>query len=368
MRSPQRREFLRAGAIALAGAAALRLPLARAAGTLRLLVLGGTGFLGPHVVEAALARGHVPTLFNRGKTNPQLFPELEKLRGDRKHDLSALERRSWDAVVDTSGYVPGDVARSAALLAPNVGQYVFVSTLSVYPALDRPGLDETAAVATIDDPTTEKVTGETYGALKALCEQAAGTAMPGRTTAIRPGLIVGPGDPTDRFTYWPARYARGGEVLAPNASTDPTQFIDVRDLAAFIVHATEQRVVGTYNVDAEPGVLTIGRVVDACAAAAASGATTTWVPAAFLAEQGVAPWQDLPVWMPPSGETAGFGQVSVARAKAAGLTWRPLADTVADTLAYYRSWPEPRRAKLRAGLAPEREAAVLAAWHARGDG
>jgi len=360
-----RRGFLRGSALALAGAMLPR--PTRAAGKLTIVVLGGTGFIGPHIVEAALARGHVPTLFNRGKTNPQLFPELEKLRGDRRGDLAALEGRSWDAVVDTSGYVPIDVTRSAKLLAQRVGHYLYVSTTSVYAKLDRPGLDETAPLATIDDPTTERVTGDTYGALKALCEQAAEAELPGRTTNLRPGLVVGPGDPTDRFTYWPARFDRGGEVLAPNAASDPTQFIDARDLAQFIVHALEHRVVGTYNVDAEPGALTIGEVIDASRAATRRDATATWVPAAFLESQGVAPWQDLPLWMPAHGDNAGFGQVSVAKAKAAGLTWRPLGETVRDTLAYYRSWPEPRRAKLRAGLAPEREAAVLAAWHAQDD-
>lgn len=358
-----RRELLSTAALAAACAALPR--VVRGAGAAKsILILGGTGFLGPHVVEAARARGHGITLFNRGKTNPHLFPELEKLHGDRKDDLSALEGRRWDAVVDTSGYVPADVTRSAALLAPNVGQYVFISTISVYARLDRAGLDETAPVGTLDDPTTEKVTGETYGPLKALCEQAAEAAMPGRTTNLRPGLIVGPGDPTDRFTYWPARYARGGDVLAPNAAEDPTQFIDARDLAAFIVASIERGIVGTYNVDAEPGALTMGRVLDACRGAARTDCTTTWVPAAFLAEHGVSPWQDLPLWMPAQGESAGFGRVSVAKAKAAGLAWRPLSRTVADTLAYFRGWPEERRMKLRAGLSPEREAAVLSAWRA----
>ena len=362
MISNERRAFLRSAALAAASAV---LPWrARAGAPLRILVLGGTGFLGPHVVETALARGHVPTLFNRGKTNPHLFPELEKLQGDRKSNLAALENRNWDAVVDTSGYVPGDVTRSAALLAPNVGQYLFVSTLSVYAALDRPGLDESAPLAKLAEPASERVTSETYGALKALCEHAAEAAMPGRATIVRPGLLVGPGDPTDRFTYWPARYDRGGEVLAPNAPDDPVQLIDVRDLAAFIVGALEAKHVGVYNVDAEPGALTIGRVLAACDAATATASTTTWVPAEFLAGQGVEPWRDLPVWMPAVGESAGFGRVSVAKARAAGLATRPLSETVRDTLAEYRTWPEERRARLRAGLTAEREAQVLAAWRA----
>lgn len=358
-----RREFL---ASTLSAALALALPArARAAEPKKLLILGGSGFLGPHIVERASARGHVMTLFNRGKTNPHLFPQLEKLRGDRRGDLSALERRSFDAVIDTSGYVPSEVASAAAALGPGLGQYLFVSTISVYASLAKPGMDEDAPLATLDDPATDTVTNETYGALKALSEKAAHEALPGRTTVIRPGLIVGPGDPTDRFTYWPARCARGGEVLAPGTPDDPTQFIDARDLAAFVVHCIEQRTIGTYNADAQPGSLTMGRVIDACREATGGESTATWVAAEFLAAQGVAPWSDMPIWMSARGSEAGFGSVSVARAHAAGLSYRPLAATVADTLAWFRTWPAERQQKLRAGLTPEREAAVLAAWHAR---
>ena len=182
---------------------------------MNLLILGGTVFLGRHLVEAALARGHAVTLFNRGQHNPDLFPEVERLRGDRDGDLQALEGRRWDAVVDTCGYVPRVVRASAEMLAPNVDHYTFISSISVYADTSKPGIDEQAPVGTLDDPTTEEVTGESYGPLKALCEQAAEAAMPGRVLNIRPGLIVGPHDPTDRFTYWVRRVAEGGEVLAP---------------------------------------------------------------------------------------------------------------------------------------------------------
>ncbi len=220
---------------------------------LKILVLGGTGFLGPHLVEAMQKRGHTPTLFNRGKTRPTLFPDVEKLRGDRDGGLAVLEGRRWDAVIDTSGYVPRIVRASAELLAPNVRQYVFVSSISVYTETTSPGVDESHKVATMPDPTSEVVM-EFYGALKALCEQAAEAALPDRTTVIRPGLIVGPGDPTDRFSYWPVRVAQGGEVLAPGEPSDPVQVIDVRDLADFILTTLERGHVGVHNVNgpAEP--------------------------------------------------------------------------------------------------------------------
>jgi 2'-hydroxyisoflavone reductase len=372
-----RREFLGAS---LASAIALSLPgrvLAGAAGKpLKILVMGGTGFLGPHFVEAARARGHAITLFNRGKTNPGRFAgrgDIEQLHGDRKSDLSALEGRRWDAVLDTSAYVPADVTRSASLLAKAVSHYLLVSTISVYAKLDTPGMDETAPVVTLADPTVTEVTGETYGGLKALSEQAAEAAMPGRVTVVRPGLIVGPGDTSDRFTYWPARAARGGEILAPDGPSAPVQFIDVRDLAAFLLHLLELRTLGTFNADAQAGSITLGAVLDACLAVAAAksppapAGTLTWVPADFLAAQNVSPWSDLPVWIPAQGDEAGAGRLSNAKALAAGLSYRPLAQTVRDTLAYWESLPAERRAAPRAGLSPAREAEVLAAWHARGN-
>ena len=337
---------------------------------LRILVLGGTGFLGPHFVEAAHAKGHKLTLFNRGKTNPTRFDgaqfqDIEQLHGDRKTDLKALEgRRQWDAVLDTSAYIPADVTRSTQLLAKRVDQYVLVSTVSVYAKMDQPNQDESAPLAQLADPTVTEVTGETYGGLKALCESAAEREMPGHVTVVRPGLIVGPGDTTDRFTYWPARADRGGEILGPGSANDPTQFIDVRDLAAFLLRVIEQRTFGTFNADAPAGRLSMGLLLAASQRAAGKPSTITWVPASFLDQQKVSAWQDMPVWIPPEGEYAGFGRVSSAKAQAAGLTYRALDTTVTDTLAYWRTLPPERRAKPKAGLAPEREAEVLKAWHA----
>ena len=367
-----RRDFL---AIAFAGLSLLALPAhARRARPLKILVLGGTGFLGPQFVEAARAHGHTLTLFNRGKTNPERFADesyrdVEQLHGDRKTDLSALEDdRRWDAVLDTSAYLPADVTRSTQLLGKRVNQYVIVSTISVYAKTDTPGQDESAALIELPDPNVTEVTGETYGGLKALCEKAAQAQMPGRVTVVRPGLIVGPGDTTDRFTYWPARADRGGEILAPGSATDPTQFIDVRDLAEFLLHTIEQRQVGIFNADAPAGKLTMGALLQACRDVAramkAPESRLTWVPADFLEAQKVSPWQDMPAWIPAQGEYAGFGRMSSAKAQAAGLGYRSLHDTVRDTLAYWRALPEARRAKPKAGIDPAREAEVLKAWHA----
>ncbi|KAB8188544.1 NAD-dependent epimerase/dehydratase family protein [Lysobacter maris] len=369
-----------------AAAEAEAAPREDAGGGLRILVMGGTGFLGPHFVEAARARGHRLTLFNRGKTNPERFSgaeyaDVEQLHGDRKSDLSALDAgQRWDVVLDTSAYVPADVTRSTRLLAPRTGQYLVVSTVSVYARNDLPGMDEDGALIELPDPTVTEVNGETYGGLKALCERAAEAEMPGRTTIVRPGLIVGPGDTTDRFTYWPARADRGGEILAPGRPDGPTQFIDVRDLAAFLLHLLEQRTVGTFNADAPAGALTMGRLLETCQQVArrmnvmncittpcpqppGASSTLTWVPADFLERHEVQPWRDMPAWIPAEGEYAGFGHTSSARAQAAGLGYRPLEDTVRDTLAWWREQPAERRAKPRAGLDAAREREVLAAWH-----
>lgn len=364
-----RRDFLTAGA---AGAGLLALPSfarsARQGAPLKLLVLGGTGFLGPHFVEAARKHGHTLTLFNRGKTNPdkfsgEQFNDIEQLHGDRKSDMKALEgERQWDAVLDTSAYLPADVTRSAQLLAARVKQYVLVSTISVYARNDAPA-DENAPLATLADPTVTEVTGETYGGLKALCERAAERELPGRTTVVRPGLIVGPGDNSDRFTYWPARADRGGEILAPGSAADPTQFIDVRDLAGFLLTTIERGRFGIYNADGAPGSLSMGALLDECRRAARAESSLTWVPADFLEAQKVSAWQDMPAWIPARGDYAGFGRTSVAKAKAAGLRQRPLRETVRDTLDWWRTLPQERRAKPKAGIAAAREAEVLKAWH-----
>ncbi|MFY0563413.1 SDR family oxidoreductase [Archangium lansingense] len=334
----------------------------------RILILGGTGFLGPQLVEAARARGHTVTLFNRGKTRPHLFPDVEKLQGDRDpkngDGLKVLEGRSWDAVIDTSGYVPRVVRASAELLAPNVGHYVFISTISVYKEMPRPGMDEDTPLATVEDPTNENVR-ENYGALKALCEKAAEAAFPGRTTNIRPGLIVGPDDPTQRFTYWPVRVARGGEVLAPGNGSDPAQFIDVRDLAEWTILTIENRDIGTFNATGPARQLTMKELLEACKQASNSDATFIWADTAFLEKHNVKAWVDLPVWVTPTGELAGMTSASNARAVARGLKFRPTVDTARDTLTWFNGLPPERQAELqkRGGITPEREREVLAAWH-----
>lgn len=335
---------------------------------MKLLILGGTQFLGRHVVHAAVAAGHDVTLFHRGKTNPDLFPELTHLAGDRSTgDYSALASGEWDAVIDTCGYFPRQVREAAAALAGRVGHYTFISSVSAYPDLSERGITESSPTPTdsLADPTVEEVTGETYGPLKVLCEQAAEAAFPGHTLVLRPGLIVGPNDPTDRFTYWPRRVAQGGEVLAPDDPDTVTQVIDVRDLAEWNVRLVEQRVTGIFNAVGPVGTLTMGELLDACLAAAGpdSDATLTWVPWKVLEEHEVAPWSQLPAWVPGESDDIGIHMVDNAKAVAAGYTSRPIAETVADTLAWDRNrdWSQP----MRAGLDREREREVLAAWHAR---
>lgn len=337
----------------------------KAAKPLRILILGGTGFIGPHEVKYAIARGHKVTLFNRGKRNPKLFPEVEKLEGDRNGKLDALKGREWDVVIDNPALIPRWVRDAAAVLKDSVKQYIFISTISVYADNSKPNMDETAAVATIADPTIEQVTGETYGALKALCEKEAEKAFPGRATVIRPGLIVGPGDFSDRFSYWPVRIDRGGEILAPGSPDDPVQFIDARDLSEWIIRMAEQGDIGTYNATGPRSHLTIAEMLYGIKATTTSDAKFTWVDADFLEKEKVRPWADMPVWIPPRGEFTGFARINIARALAKGLSFRPLADTARDTLEWYKSRPAEEQAKLRAGLAAQRETEVLAAWHAR---
>jgi 2'-hydroxyisoflavone reductase len=328
---------------------------------MKILILGGTVFVGRATVEVALERGHEVTLFNRGRSNPGLFPQVEQLQGDRDGGLAALANRHWDAVIDTCGYVPRVVRQSAEFLAEAVGQYLFISSLSVYAEPGQPGIDEQGAVGKLQDETVEEITGETYGPLKVLCEQAVEQTLPGRALIVRPGLIVGPYDRTDRFTYWPWRVAQGSEVLAPGQPGRPIQFIDVRDLADWLVHLVENRQTGVYNAIGPEPQPTMGELLETCRSASGSDAQLVWVSEAFLAEQGVQPWADLPAWLPQSEpSTAGFFAFSNRRAVAAGLKFRPLADTIHATLAWAATRPPDYQ--LRAGLSREREAALLAAW------
>lgn len=324
---------------------------------MRLLVLGGTKFLGRAAVEAALERGHEVTLFNRGETNPELFPEAEKLRGDRDGDLSALEGREWDGVIDPSGYVPRVVRASAELLRSS-GHYVFVSSGSVYAEPYAPGYDESAPTVELEDPDSEEILAN-YGALKAACEDVVRDVFPDAHTNVRAGLIVGPHDGSGRFTYWPLRIAAGGEALAPAPPERLVQFIDVRDLGIWLVHACENGVAGTFNASGEP--VALGKVLAACL----GDAQPVWVDETFLLEQGVGPWMELPLWVPASEDA--FLQMSVAKAVGAGLRFRPIEETATDTLI----WGQETGAQLvtetqygTAGLDPAREAELLEAWRA----
>lgn len=333
---------------------------------MKVLILGGTVFLGRHLVDAALARGHSVTVFHRGHHLADLPPQVERLRGDRtKGELAALRDRRWDAAIDTSGDLPRSVRASAELLASAVDHYTFVSSISVYHDASVIGIDEGAPLAELADADTdaEEESAGTYGAHKALCERAAEAAMPGRVLHVRPGLIAGPYDPTDRFTYWPRRVARGGEVLAPGRPERAVQFIDARDLAGWIVRMVETRRAGVFNATGPERPLPMRAVLETCQATSGSDATLTWVPDEILLAEQIQPWTELPLWIPESRAThRGFMAVNCARAVGAGLAFRPLAETVRDTLAWDAA--RPRGTVWQAGLQPEREAAALARWRA----
>lgn len=420
-----RRRFIQTSALAtgavlasggLAAAATLRSSRPSTGAKMRILILGGTGFIGPAMAEAAVARGHHVTLFNRGRRekyvgstdgtehlygnrDPNLYAQTKVVDGKEVDDdtsakgLAELEGKKWDAVIDNSGYVPRIVGASARLLAPNIGQYLFISTLSVYADNSKPGLDESDTLATMDDPTNEEV-GKYYGALKVLCEKAAAEALPGKLTIVRPGYIVGPRDSTDRFTYWPVRTSRGGEVLVPGNAGDAVQFIDARDLADFTLHCLETKTLGTFNATGPAHKLTVSAMLAACLAASKatqggggkSDATFTQIPYEWLAEHDCPPGS-LPILLPNEGEYAGFHQRSVAKAVAAGMKYRTTEETCRAILEW---WPEAialrekvakevdadRKAKglptqsippadrLRAGISQEKEADLLAKWHA----
>jgi 2'-hydroxyisoflavone reductase len=437
-RDLRRRDVLRG---ALAGAVLGAIPLscsqprpdapkpAPVAAKKRILILGGTGFLGPKTVAAAVARGHQVTIFNRGRREKLLPLEIkvEHLYGNRDPELPADDERGpdgkllhpdatpkgleqlvgkrWDVVIDNSGYYPRMVKASAELLAKQADLYIYISSISAYGVTPPSGGDETTALATLTDPTVETMGAnfENYGGLKALCEQAAATAFPGRAAIVRPGYIVGPGDPTDRFTYWPARIARGGEVLAPGSPDDPLQWIDVRDLADWLVTLAERGTAGTFNAIGPPRPARWGDVLQACVDATGGKTKLVWVPTAWLSQNGMGGEDAFPIWVAPTGESAGFHRWSNERAKAAGLTFRPIADTVAATLAWYpgeierrvritreleaaarakakdqpaaqgdpgakpaEPAPKPDPAALRAGPKAEQEQELLAKWKASG--
>lgn len=385
-RNPDRRDFLKTATVATgalwAGGAcagygdqeAVQEPPA----PMSILVLGGTGFIGPHMVEYAVGRGHEVTLFNRGRTNTHLFPDLEKLVGDRDGDLAALEGRNWDAVLDNTGYVPRMVRDSAELLADS-GRYVFVSSISAYKDLGPHGITEDYEVGRLDDPTVEEWRGPAYGPLKALCEDVAQEVFGDRATVVRPGYIVGPGDGTDRWTYWPVRVAAGGAMAAPGAPSDPIQFIDARDLSEWVVRMAEQGIGGVYNGVGPAEATDMAGMLEACRDASGSDAEFRWIDSAFVEEQGVR----FPIWGPPDHPTWGGAHlVDNTRAIEAGYASRPAVETVRDTLEWWNGLSEDDRPDgMRSGLRKppelgggpatleamrEVEAQLLAAWEDAG--
>ncbi len=382
-------------AIAAAGLASRARAEARRAprqDKLRILILGGTAFVGPACSEAAVARGHTVTLFNRGihearrkeAGRPSNVPEgVEVLYGNRDPEktadadkkpeerdakspkgLSQLEGKKWDAVIDTSGYFPRMVKASAELLAPNVKQYVFISSLSAYAKNDEPGKDESDELATLKDPKTEEFGADfsNYGGGKAMCEAAAEKAMPGRVANVRPGFIVGPRDTSGRFIYWPLRVERGGEMAIPGKPSDPIQIIDVRDLAEWIIHLIETNTNGVFNATGPGLPLTMLEMVQGCKKATKADTTFTWMDPEFVKAQGVIAESAFPLWIPPEGENAGFHQRSVAKAVGAGLKFRPVEDTAQATLAWYHGLPADIQGKVAKLLPPEQEEALIKAW------
>lgn len=387
MAASSRRSFLRRAALAAAATplvdgslraathpAAAGAPRRVPTAGKKILVLGGTGFLGPHFVRAARAAGHTVTLFNRGRTNPGLFPDVEHLRGQRRRprpgqakdpaqDLTALADRSWDCVLDTSGYYTGEVEDACQALAGRVQQYVYISSLSVYATLEKTNAavdEDSPLLACADRYTTEMGANyENYGGLKRHCEDAVRAAFPNGATLVRPGYIVGPGDPTDRFTYWPARFDRGGECLAPGAPDNELQFVDVRDLGAWLVTLCGSGTTGAFNAVGFDGRISTAEFLHTGKGVRNHGCTFTWVDDAFLLANGVTSWDEMGCWTP----TAKNGHADNRRAIAAGATFRPIAETIRDTADWVRT--ERGERPWRAGMTPERERDLLAKWRAR---
>jgi 2'-hydroxyisoflavone reductase len=376
--SISRRNLIKLGALAaamgIAGKSVMADSNMRASGKpLRILILGGTGFIGPHEVRYAVSRGHQVTVFNRGMRQTDLPDGVEHLTGDRdKGMLDALKGRDWDVCIDNPTSVPFWVRDVGKVLKGKVKHYIYISSISVYADSSTPNALEDTALHQYPGKDVMKETRDSlranmslFGPLKVACEQEAEKRFPGITTIVRPGLIVGPGDETDRFSYWPIRLARGGDVVAPGDGNDPVQIIDARDLAEWIIRMAESRTFGTFNATGPDYPMTMAAMLYGIRATNNAGATLNWIPADFLAEHKVTPWGDMPTWIPAQGETTGFGQRSIARALAAGLTFRPLATTTLDLMEWFRKLPAERQAKLGAGLSAEREIEVLAAWRAR---
>ena len=372
-----RRDFLRLTAAATGGlglgvspeslvAASFRKPESPARRAIRILILGGTGFIGPHQVRYALDRGHTVTLFNRGRTNTHLFPGVERLVGDRNGQLDALAGRSWDVVIDNSRSNPEWVRLAADFLKDSVGLYFYVSSRSAYS-------DTSIVPMTADAPTyTYESAGVSrdseslpYGLAKALSERTAQRIFVGRTNIVRPGLIIGPGDDTDRFTYWPVRINRGGEVLAPGDPTDPVQIIDVRDFTEWMIRMAEDGTAGVFNGVGPRTPRPMAELLYGIRGITTAETTFTWVNLEFLTQMGIRPYSHMPGWRPPTPGAEGFARFDLTPEVEAGLTFRPLAVTARETLDFHFSRSSERQADLRSGISAEREAEVLAAWHAR---
>jgi 2'-hydroxyisoflavone reductase len=360
-----RRNMLRITAGAATGAA-LPPVLAAERKPKTLLILGGTGFIGPHLTQEALRRGWKVTHFNRGKRSADGVLGVETLIGDRNGQLDALRGRSWDAVIDDTGYIPKYVKMSAELLAPEVGYCLYISSISAYASFAKPN-DARSPTGKLSDPTVEEITNDTYGPMKALCEQYSEQAFKGRIAVVRPGYIVGPLDSSDRFTYWPVRASKGGEMLAPGTPRDPIQIIDVRDLSVWMMKLVEARTNGYFNAVSPPGAFTMGDLIKASQQASPqSGVKVTWVAEDFLAAHWKADELDLPPWSPMKGDSAGASLTSIKSSLPTGLRSRPLHETVRDTLEWFKTLPAERQAKLHAGLDPKKEADTLRLWHESG--
>ncbi|HSQ24134.1 MAG TPA: NAD-dependent epimerase/dehydratase family protein [Pyrinomonadaceae bacterium] len=377
--STSRRAFLKLSAMAGGGLSLGLIPgmstLAadKSPGSLRILILGGTGFTGPFQVRYALGRGHKVTVFNRGRTHPGELPkEAEQLLGDRNGQLDALKGRTWDVVIDNPATLPVWVRDAAQILKGNAERYVFISSISAYADTSRQGMDETAPLAKYTGADAMKETNATmrannfalFGPLKAQSEAEAEKWFPGKTLVIRPGYIVGPGDESDRFTYWPVRVERGGEVLAPGNPSDPIQIIDARDLAEWTIRMVEQGTVGSFNAVGPKSRLTMGRMLSDMKKTTNSDARFTWVDDEFLKAQKII--DDIPIWTSTKGPEIGYSTVNISKALSQGLTFRSLSETTKATLEWFRKQTPERQMKMRAGIKAQREAEVLAAWHASG--
>lgn len=324
---------------------------------MKILIIGGTRFVGRTLVETAIKHGHELTLFNRGTSNPTIFPDIERIKGDRDHDLELLRGRKWDIVVDTCGYVPRIVEKSAEALKDSVERYIFISTLNVYADFSKSGIDEGSSLGRMEDETFEEVTGETYGPLKVLCENVVKQIYPDRSVILRCGLIVGPHDPSDRFTYWPVRLQNGGEVLVPSPPDMQVQFIDARDLANFVLRLAAKQSIGIFNTTGPETRLSMDQFLNICSRQTENKISMTWVSEEFITSNDVG---HIPMWTPAAWR--GIFEVNCTKAINAGLEFRPVEETIRDTLAWHST--RPIDYEMKVGLKPEEEKELLAKWHA----